>query len=210
MQAPKILKRLPHVVRHTDIKAIFKTCLNDIKQASTEIDRAVAIRDYAIFEILYATGARISEVSQLPVENIDIEQCQIKFLGKGNKERIVPIHDKAVQSIKNYLEFARPILKNTNKPQSYKYCFLGKFGGTMSSDSMRKMFHKKCLEAGISAPISPHSFRHTFATDILDGGADLRSVQEMLGHSSLSTTQIYTHLSAKKLQDIHHQAHPRA
>lgn len=208
MSGPKILKQLPHVVRHADIDKLLNACCKEIENAQNEFEEAIAKRDYAIFELLYATGARISEVAGLTLENIMFDLGQIKFFGKGQKERIVPIHTIAQDALLDYINNARLILaaKSTSTSDS---CFLGARGNPMSADSMRKMFYKKCEDAGISANISPHSMRHTFATDVLDGGADLRSVQEMLGHSSLSTTQIYTHLSAKKLKNVHNQAHPR-
>lgn len=208
MKGPKILKTLPHVVRHNDIDNLMKLCMDDIEAAS-EDTKPYAIRDYAIMEILYATGARISELANLELEYIDFDLGQIKFFGKGKKERIVPIYNIAAEALYDYIENARPILISKCKTPSNN-CFLGNSGKPMSSDSMRKMFYKKCAAAGISSEISPHAMRHTFATDVLDGGADLRTVQEMLGHASLSTTQIYTHLSAKKLKDTHSQAHPRA
>ena len=210
MSGPKILKKLPRVVRHNDIETLMKYCLDQIDSAKDNQQKAIAIRDYAIFEVLYATGARISEVSSLLLSNINFNAGQIKFFGKGSKERIVPIYDLAEKALGNYIKFARPILLSNQKNFNSEICFLANRGKEMSADNMRKMFYAKCMEAGVSTDISPHSMRHTFATDVLDGGADLRSVQELLGHASLSTTQIYTHLSAKKLKSVHNQAHPRA
>lgn len=206
MKGPKILKTLPHVVRHNDIENLMKVCMEDIEASESDVDEAKAKRDYAIMELFYATGARISEVANLKLENINFESGQIKFFGKGMKERIVPIYNIAASALADYIENARGNLLRGN---SSDICFIGNSGRPMSADSIRKMFYKKCEAAGVSSEISPHAMRHTFATDVLDGGADLRSVQEMLGHASLSTTQIYTHLSAKKLKDVHAQAHPR-
>lgn len=206
MKGPKILKTLPHVVRHNDIENLMKVCMDEIEASESDLDKAKAKRDYAIMELFYATGARISEVSNLKLENINFESGQIKFFGKGMKERIVPIYNIAASALADYIENARGNLLRGN---SSDICFIGNSGRPMSADSIRKMFYKKCEAAGVSSEISPHAMRHTFATDVLDGGADLRSVQEMLGHASLSTTQIYTHLSAKKLKDVHAQAHPR-
>lgn len=209
MSGPRLLKTLPHVVRHSDIDALLKVCCDDIEHSTNESELAVALRDYSIFELLYATGARISEVSQMILENINFEQSQVKFFGKGSKERIVPIYSVAAEALADYIKRGRPVLGRKNNVKT-NFCYLGVQGGVMKPDSMRKMFYKKCERAGVTASISPHSMRHTFASDVLDGGADLRSVQEMLGHASLSTTQIYTHLSAKKLKDTHHTSHPRA
>lgn len=206
MKGPKILKTLPHVVRHNDIENLMKVCMDEIEASESDVDRAKAKRDYAIMELFYATGARISEVANLKLENINFESGQIKFFGKGMKERIVPIYNIAASALADYIENSRGMLLRGN---SSDICFIGNSGRPMSADSIRKMFYKKCEAAGVSSEISPHAMRHTFATDVLDGGADLRSVQEMLGHASLSTTQIYTHLSAKKLKDVHAQAHPR-
>lgn len=185
-----------------------KACQDQIDQAQDSVSKAVAQRDYAIFELLYATGARISEVAALLIDDVSFESGQVKFFGKGKKERIVPIYSICLTSLSDYLEQARPIL--VNQHHKLDNFFLSVKGLHFSADSMRKMFYKKCNAAGVSGAISPHCLRHTFATDVLDGGADLRSVQEMLGHSSLSTTQIYTHLSAQKLKSSHLQAHPRA
>lgn len=206
MKGPKILKTLPHVVRHNDIENLMKICMDEIEASENDIDKSKAKRDYAIMELFYATGARISEVANLKLENINFESGQIKFFGKGMKERIVPIYNIAASALADYIENARGNLLRGN---SSDICFIGNSGRPMSADSIRKMFYNKCEAAGVSSEISPHAMRHTFATDVLDGGADLRSVQEMLGHASLSTTQIYTHLSAKKLKDVHAQAHPR-
>lgn len=208
MKGPKILKTLPHVVRHNDIENLMKVCMDEIDAAQSDTDKAKAKRDYAIMELFYATGARISEAANLELDNINFESGQIKFFGKGMKERIVPIYNIAASALADYIETARPVLIAKSNMSSNN-CFVSNTGKNMSADSIRKMFYAKCKRAGISSDISPHAMRHTFATDVLDGGADLRSVQEMLGHASLSTTQIYTHLSAKKLKDVHSQAHPR-
>lgn len=211
MSGPKILKTLPHVVRHDDMDKLLNQCEDDVNTAKNQIDKDIAIRDYAIMELFYATGARISEISDLTLDRISFDSGLIKFFGKGKKERIVPVYNIALDILKNYIEQSRNnILNYSGQENLCEYCFVGKRGKQMSADSIRKMFYAKCSKAGISSDISPHSMRHTFATDVLDGGADLRSVQEMLGHASLSTTQIYTHLSAKKLKDVHGQAHPRA
>lgn len=207
MQSPKLHKTLPHVVLHDDLDALMTQCNTDIEDAQNEADKALAYRDYAIFELLYATGARISEVASLGLENLDLYAGQVKFFGKGKKERIVPVHRLAQNVLHTYINEYRNILQKN--PNNKNFVFLGKQGGQMSADSIRKMFYQKCKNAGVSSNISPHSLRHTFASDVLEGGADLRSVQEMLGHASLSTTQIYTHLSAKKLKDAHSMAHPR-
>ncbi|MDO5328553.1 MAG: tyrosine recombinase XerC [Coriobacteriia bacterium] len=196
MQGPKINKHLPQVVRHDDIDRLIEQCHKEIDE-----EKKQAVRDLAIIELMYATGARISEIAGLKIKDVDFASGQVKYFGKGKKERIVPVYSIALNTLNDYIQNYRK--------SNLEECFIGARGGAMSADSIRSMFKKKCERAGISTNVSPHTMRHTFATDVLDGGADLRSVQEMLGHASLSTTQIYTHLSAKKLKDVHSQAHPR-
>lgn len=228
MQGPKLNKTLPAVVRSRDIDNLFAICEKDIadaKKLTMDKDNngaksrqklAQAKRDYAIIELMYATGGRISEIAELTLSHIDSHSNCVKFLGKGNKERIVPLYNLATTALNDYIENHRDILlqnkssKNSGGTNGISSAvFISNTGKNYSADSIRRMFRDKCNRAGVSENIHPHSMRHTFATDVLDGGADLRSVQEMLGHSSLSTTQIYTHLSTKKLSDVHSQAHPR-
>ena len=132
---------------------------------------------------------------------------QVKVFGKGSKERIIPLHTMAVSSLGTYITHGRGQLLRGKQSE---YVFVSSRGNPFSADAIRKMFKEALREAGLDETLSPHAMRHTFATDLLEGGADLRSVQEMLGHSSLSTTQIYTHLSAARLKQVHAQAHPRA
>lgn len=165
------------------------------------------LRNQAILEFLYACGARITEASGLRLDCVDFVQKQVRVFGKGGKERIIPIHDLAIDALERYRDAARPmLLKNHGESPFF---FVSTRGNQMGTDAMRKMFKETLRRAGIDASYSPHDMRHTFASDLLEGGADLRSVQEMLGHSSLSTTQIYTHLTAERLKGVHHQAHPR-
>lgn len=197
MQGPKLRKHLPQVVRHDDMDRLIDVCHQEIDEAE---NKEIPIRDLAIIELMYATGARISEVASLKMKDVDFKLGQVKYFGKGQKERIVPVYPVAIAALSDYIN-----VRNSNSEN----VFIGARGGDMSADVIRKVFKNKCAKAGISNSVSPHTMRHTFASDVLDGGADLRSVQEMLGHASLSTTQIYTHLSAKKLKDVHTQAHPR-
>ena len=164
------------------------------------------MRDQALLEFLYACGARVSEASALLVANVDFEQRQVKVFGKGSKEWIIPLHDMAVSSLRAYALYARPKLLGFSEEPLF---FVSDRGGRYSTDAIRRMFKRTLAQAGVDPTFSPHDMRHTFATDLLNGGADLRSVQEMLGHASLSTTQIYTHVSAARLKEVHHQAHPR-
>lgn len=206
LQGPKQTKSLPHVIRAVDMVKLLsvygKRDLSGNQREQTPVD----MRNQALLEFLYACGARISEASGLLRINVDFERGQVKVFGKGSKERIIPLHDMAVSSMYTYEKFARPkILKD----HVCDYFFVSTRGNGMGTDAMRKMFKEALRAAGLDETLSPHDMRHTFATDLLDGGADLRSVQEMLGHASLSTTQIYTHLSPGRLKKVHAQAHPR-
>lgn len=169
--------------------------------------RACEMRDQALIEFWYACGSRISESSDLRLCDVDFAQGIVRLFGKGRKERIVPIHPLCVRSLTRYFEEGRSeLLQGGDSP----YFFVSSRGGRLSPDVMRRMFKKTLREAGVDEGYTPHDVRHTFASDLLDGGADLRSVQEMLGHASLSTTQVYTHVTAERLTKAHRMAHPRA
>lgn len=201
-------KTLPHKISSADMRLILAVYSPFDADGNLRERTPSDIRNQAILEFLYASGARISEASSLRVSSVDYSQGQVRVLGKGSKERIIPVHELALESMKLYQKDARPLLID-NKPTS-DFFFVSTRGNQMSADAMRKMFYSTLKLAGVEAHYSPHDMRHTFASDVLDGGADLRSVQEMLGHSSLSTTQIYTHLSAERLKAIYRQSHPRA
>ena len=199
-------KTLPHRIRPDEMTRILHVWGPTDNEGNARKQTPVMMRNQALLEMLYACGARISEASQLIVSNVDFSQMQIRLLGKGNKERIVPIHALALQSMRTYWQDGRDQLA---KQGSSPYFFLSTHGNQWSSDAMRKLFHETLVRAGVDDIYTPHDMRHTFASDVLEGGADLRSVQEMLGHSSLSTTQLYTHLNVSTMLDTHHQAHPR-
>lgn len=170
-----------------------------------------AIRNHAILELLYSCGIRVSELTGLNVPDIDFRQCLVRVIGKGNKERIVPVGKKALDAVGDYLESTyklRRKIKNSATPDM-EPVFLNNRGGRLSSRSVSTIVKKYVTETGLVSGVTPHSFRHTFATHLLDGGADLRSVQEMLGHVSLSTTQKYTHVTLDKLMSVYDKAHPR-
>ena len=192
LQGPKQPKSLPHVIRPADMARLLSVYGKR--------------DDQALLEFLYACGARVSEASGLKVGNVDFASGQVKVFGKGSKERIIPLHDLAVSSLRAYLTAGRPRILDGKQSE---YVFVSTRGNRMTTDAIRKVFKAALREAGLDETLSPHDMRHTFATDLLDGGADLRSVQEMLGHASLSTTQIYTHLSPARLKQVHAQAHPR-
>jgi integrase/recombinase XerD len=170
-----------------------------------DTEKPTNLRDRTLLELLYATGIRVSEIADLKTENTDIEVGYVRVFGKGSKERVVPMGKHAKKWLKKYMENAR---QNFNKGKNSNYLFLNKSGQKLSRQSIWKMIKKYGRKNAISK-ISPHTFRHSFATHLLEGGADLRSVQEMLGHVDISTTQIYTQLNRKRLKEIHKKYHPR-
>ena len=200
VSGPKQPRHLPSTIVAEDIERLL-----NINDRSTPI----GLRNQAIIELFYASGARIAEVAGLKISSVDFAQMQLTVFGKGSKQRIVPLHRLALRTIHEYLSFARPELaRHTDHPTDS--LFLSTRGQGMSADAIRKMFKQALLQAGLDESFSPHDLRHSFATDLLENGADLRTVQELLGHENLSTTQIYTHLSVARLKAVHNQAHPRS
>lgn len=200
LASPKVARTLPHVMSDGDIDELVATC----------DDTTEGVRDRALVELLYATGARISELSRLDVGDVDFAQAQASLFGKGSKERVVPVYARALEAVRDYLASARPLLAaRRRKGEPTKALFVSTRGNRMSADALRTRFELHARLAGLDAGITPHAMRHTYATELLLGGADLRSVQELLGHESLATTQIYTHLSVERLKDATRQAHPR-
>lgn len=167
-------------------------------------DNPLESRDRAILELLYSSGLRVSELVGINLENLDLDTMSVKVLGKGKKERLVPLGSKAIEAIKIYLRHRLNL-----KPKD-DYLFVNSRGGRLTTRSVDRIIKKYAVIAGIPKNISPHVLRHTFATHLLGGGADLRAIQEMLGHESLSTTQRYTHTSVEKLMEIYDKTHPRA
>lgn len=195
IKMPKLEKKLPNYLTIEEVDRLL-----DIN-CKTPLDH----RNKAMLELLYATGTRISELISLKFSQIDFEECIIRIMGKGKKERIVPINDVALDYLKDYIENYRPFLiKNTSD-----YIFLNKDGNPISRVGFFKILKQICQKAGIKKDVSPHTLRHSFATHLLNNGADLRVIQELLGHENLSTTEIYSHLSNKKLEDDY-KYHPRA
>lgn len=197
--SPKLSRRLPKTMTDADVRVLLASC---------EAGEA-GIRDAAMLELLYATGARISEVSRLDVGDVDFAQAQVRLFGKGSKERVVPIYARALRALSDYLRTARPALVAKGEG-GVDALFVSARGRRMSADALRRRFERLVGEAGLDPSLTPHAMRHTFATELLEGGADLRSVQELLGHESLSTTQIYTHLTTERLKEAALLAHPRA
>lgn len=204
LTGPSAPRRLPHVVKPQEMASILAAFSS---RSETGESDPCDVRDTAVLEFLYATGARVSEASGLRLADVDLESGVAKVFGKGSKERIVMLHDVAIASMRRYRDEARPALLGASSSPLF---FVSRRAGAYSPDAIRRMFARAQLRAGLPGIYTPHDIRHTFATDILDGGADLRTVQELLGHASLSTTQIYTHLSIDRLKTALAQAHPRA
>lgn len=197
LETPKTWKRVPDVLTSKEIELMIN---------ASQGRRAQEVRDHAMLELLYASGMRVSELADLKVENVNNEIGYVRCIGKGQKERIVPIGSKAKEAVKKYLEKARgKMAKNTAVP----YLFVSRLGKRLSRQSIWKVIKFYAKKARISKEIKTHTLRHSFATHLLEHGADLRSVQEMLGHSDISTTQIYTHVDRERLRSVHKQFHPR-
>lgn len=197
--SPKLSRRLPKTMSDDDARALLSTC---------EDDDPVSLRDRAFLEILYATGARVSEVSALDLGDLDFSEGQVRLFGKGSKERVVPVYRAALDRVAAYLERGRPALVRAGRP--CEALLLSVRGNRMSADALRTVFERRVAQARLDPSLTPHAMRHTFATELLGGGADLRSVQELLGHESLATTQVYTHLSIERLREAARAAHPRS
>ena len=170
----------------------------------------LGLRDLAILEVLYSCGLRVSELAGMNLSSIDFGQRLVRVLGKGNKERIVPIGKSALNAVNHYLDSAAVLRKKAQQDTGDPPLFVNCWGGRLSTRSIGKIVKRYGRECALMMEISPHSLRHSFATHLLDGGADLRSVQELLGHASLSTTQKYTHVSLDRLMEIYDKAHPRS
>lgn len=203
LQSPKLPSTLPIVLSTSQLDLLF-----DAVDGSTP----GGVRDGTMLELLIASGARISELARLCLNDFDRSHQALRLLGKGSKERIVPLYNKAFDSLDIYVRQARlALLDKAHCSQSdTNRLFISDRGRPMDAAALRRRFDLLVRKAGLPAGITPHTMRHTYATELLEGGADLRSVQELLGHSSLSTTQIYTHVSPERLRTAIHQAHPRA
>jgi len=197
LSTPKLKKRLPNFLYREEIERLLSAC----EQSSD-----IGIRDRAILELLYATGIRVSELIKLNVRDVDMAGGEVRVFGKGKKERIVLLGSHAVRALKEYNESARPRI---NK-RGVKALFVSRQGTAVTERSIQRMISRASRKARIGRPVTPHTIRHTFATHLLSGGADLRTVQELLGHSSLSTTQMYTHITKERLKSIYDSFHPRA
>lgn len=199
LDLPKSSRKIPEVLSYHEISLIL-----DIIDIHTHL----GIRDRAMLETLYASGLRVSELTGVKERDILFDEGIIRVFGKGSKERIVPIGSSALEFIKQYLSEVRFHIKNSNK--NAEELFLNSRGGKLSRMGIWKIIDKYVKMTNIEKNVHPHTFRHSFATHLLEGGADLRAVQEMLGHSDISTTQIYTHIDNQYLKEIHSSFHPRA
>jgi integrase/recombinase XerD len=196
LKMPKIAKTLPNYLTEEEINKIL-----DIK-----LFKPYDYRNKAMLELLYATGMRISELTNLKLSQVDFDEDQVRIMGKGKKERIVPLNDISVYYLKDYINNYRNYLLKT---KTSDYIFINTFGEKISRQGFFKILKKICKENGITKQCSPHTIRHSFATHLLNNGADLRVIQELLGHENLVTTEIYAHLENKKIKDDY-QNHPRS
>jgi integrase/recombinase XerD len=198
LESPKIWRKLPGFLSLVDVEALL---------ACPDPKTLFGVRDKAMLEILYATGLRVSELVSLKLDDVDLEVGFLRSMGKGSKERVVPIGAVAQSAVQDYLLMARQVFL---KGKTAHELFITRRGSKMSRQGFWKILKAYALKANISTSISPHTLRHAFATHLLERGADLRSVQEMLGHSDISTTQIYTHILEERMREVHDRFHPRA
>lgn len=198
IDTPRAWKKIPDVLSGSEVSSMIDGAARDRGKQS--------VRDRAILELFYASGLRVSELVDLTVDQIVFEVGVVRCIGKGNKERLVPVGQKSIEALQKYLATVRPkILRG----RECKALFVSRLGGKMTRQSVWKLVKLYAAKSGIKKNIKPHTLRHTFATQLLEHGADLRSVQEMLGHSDISTTQIYTHVDKERLRAVHQQFHPR-
>ena len=215
---PRLPRRLPRVLEVEQVDALLAVVEADLEAVPGDdpehaaLRLALALRDRALVETAYAAGLRISELAGATLGALDLRRGEIRVLGKGRKERIGLLGRPARQALEDYLEDGRPILleRDTATDPLPAEIFLNHLGGPLGVLGLRYRFDRLCVRAGLPMGVSPHTLRHSFATHLLDGGADLRVVQELLGHENLATTQIYTHVSPGRLQAAYREAHPRA
>jgi integrase/recombinase XerD len=198
LSTPRKGQKLPHVLGRAEVQRLLD------QPKGTE---PIALRDRALLELMYACGLRASEAISLEPGNIDLHDGVVRVLGKGSKERIVPVGREAVKAVEVYLRRGRPTLVGAREERRL---FVNFRGGALTRQGLYKVIERHARSAGLAGKMSPHTLRHSFATHLLTGGCDLRSVQEMLGHADVSTTQLYTHLSSEHLKEAYFKAHPRA
>ncbi len=196
--APRIPRRLPHYLSHEEIALLL---------AAPDLAEPKGVRDHAILEVLYAAGVRVSELVGLDLRDVNLNVGELRVIGKGDKERLALIGRPASAALRCYLDASRPTFVGKHPSNAI---FLNRFGGRLSSRSVDEIVRQAGVAAGIEQTVTPHLLRHTFATHLLDGGANLRVVQELLGHASLATTQIYAHVTRQHAHEVYSRAHPRA
>jgi integrase/recombinase XerC len=199
ISSPKVPKRLPDYLDVQEVEALL---------AAPDTTEPQGQRDRAILEVLYASGLRVSELVSLNLSNVDLQQGELRVWGKGAKERVALLGEPARKALRHYIQDGRPKLIKEN--QATKALFVNRLGSRLSTRSVSSILDKYAKLAGLGRRVTPHIMRHTFATHLLDGGADLRTVQELLGHADLSSTQIYTHVSQSRVREVYRKAHPRA
>jgi integrase/recombinase XerC len=199
ISSPKIPKRLPDYLDLYEVEALL---------AAPDATDTQGQRDRAIMEVLYASGLRVSELVSLNLRNVDLQQGELRVWGKGAKERVALLGQPACRALRQYIREGRPQLIKAGKETNA--LFLNRLGSRLSTRSVNNILDRYARLAGLERRVTPHVMRHTFATHLLDGGADLRTVQELLGHADLSTTQIYTHVSQARAKEVYRKAHPRA
>ncbi|MBC2078101.1 site-specific tyrosine recombinase XerD [Listeria booriae] len=199
IETPKQAQGLPKILNLNDVEKLLET---------PDGAKPLGMRDKAMLEVLYATGLRVTELVNLQMDDLHLQMGFIQTIGKGDKERIIPLGKTATTVLERYLEFGRPRLRRASERNDF--VFLNHHGRGMTRQGFWKNLKQIAAKAGINKPITPHTLRHSFATHLLENGADLRSVQELLGHADISTTQIYTHVTKARLKDVYKQYHPRA
>lgn len=195
LDGPRLWRTLPTTLEYHEVEALL---------AAPRTDTRLGVRDRAMLELMYACGLRVSEVASLTLHSVQAEAGFVRVRGKGNKERLVPIGRPALAWVERYRQKVRPAM--STRPE----LFLSRRGGPLTRQSIWALIRRYARAAGITKPISPHTLRHSFATHLLQNGGDLRAIQEMLGHASITTTQIYTHADGQRLKQIHRQFHPRS
>ncbi|TNC22529.1 tyrosine recombinase XerC [Amycolatopsis alkalitolerans] len=203
--SPRTHRTLPAVLRHDETGEVLRAA----GAGAAELDPE-ALRDHAVLELLYATGVRVSELCSLDVDDVDFGSRVVRVFGKGGKERVVPFGVPAGHALRSWLDSGRPAMAARPGKGGSSALFLGVRGGRLDPRAVRRVVHDAVGSVPGAADIGPHGLRHTAATHLLEGGADLRSVQELLGHATLATTQLYTHVTVERLKAIHDRAHPRA
>lgn len=199
LEMPQMDKKLPNILSIEEVDALMQ---------SPDLNKANGLRDHAMLELLYASGMRVSECINLNIEDVHLTMGFVRCTGKGSKERIIPLGKSALSACEHYLESARGELRKEG--EKTEALFINQRGKRLTRQGCWKLLKQHAQKAGIQRELTPHTLRHSFATHLIENGADLRAVQEMLGHADISTTQIYTHVSKTRLKDVYSQFHPRA